>query len=243
MMNAEARTIDTSVSQDAEHEADDAVRESANGSNGAHARETSPSLDDAEHDGPDKGLAALEVEMTQAEVAAEERRIAFTKALVESATELVAKLTTVREKLLKAGVFPKFEITQVSAPPTMPLAPGAPHPQSLSARAAAAMMSPTKPRAKRAAAPKAAKAAKAKAAPKAKAKSGRLPRRSPEEIAQGVDAIVALLKKHPDGKRSEEIKKALGLDVREMPRLLHTGLEAKKLKSKGEKRATVYFAK
>ena len=42
--------------------------------------------------------------------------------------------------------------------------------------------------------------------------------------------------------RSEDIQKALKLDKREMPRVLEEGLTKKALKSKGQKRATVYSA-
>ncbi len=73
-------------------------------------------------------------------------------------------------------------------------------------------------------------------------KPGRLPRRSPEEIARSVDLVTKLVKSHPKGMRAEEIRKMLGLDVREVPRILKEGLAAKKLKSKGHKRATTYFA-
>jgi len=41
--------------------------------------------------------------------------------------------------------------------------------------------------------------------------------------------------------RSEEIRKALKLDVREVPRVLKEGVAKKKLRSKGQKRATTYF--
>jgi hypothetical protein len=71
-------------------------------------------------------------------------------------------------------------------------------------------------------------------------KSGRLARRSAEDIAKAVDGVVALVKKSKTGLRSEEIKKALNLDVREVPRVLKTGVQSKKLKAKGQKRATVY---
>jgi hypothetical protein len=73
-------------------------------------------------------------------------------------------------------------------------------------------------------------------------KGGRLARRSPEEIAKAVDLVTKLLKTHPKGLRSEEIRKAFGLDAREMPRVLKEGLSKKKLKSKGRKRATTYTA-
>ena len=44
------------------------------------------------------------------------------------------------------------------------------------------------------------------------------------------------------GLRAEEIRKHLGLDVREVPRVLKEGLRTKKIKAKGQKRATTYRA-
>lgn len=43
--------------------------------------------------------------------------------------------------------------------------------------------------------------------------------------------------------RAEEIRKFLNLDVREVPRVLKHGVETKKLRSKGTKRATTYFVR
>jgi hypothetical protein len=43
--------------------------------------------------------------------------------------------------------------------------------------------------------------------------------------------------------RAEEIRSMLGMQAREMPRILKEGLAKKKLTSKGQKRATTYFAK
>jgi hypothetical protein len=87
------------------------------------------------------------------------------------------------------------------------------------------------------------KAASAEA-PKAprRGKGGRLARRSPDEIAKTLDRIHGLLKGKKAGLRSEEIRKALKLDVREVPRVLKEGLAKKKLKSRGQKRATTYTA-
>jgi hypothetical protein len=76
-----------------------------------------------------------------------------------------------------------------------------------------------------------------------KTKSGRLARRSGDQIAAAVEGVVALLKKNKTGLRSEQIKKTLGLDTREVPRILKTGLASKKLAKKGQKRATVYTAR
>jgi len=75
-----------------------------------------------------------------------------------------------------------------------------------------------------------------------KTKGGRLARRSPADIARTLEKAVALVKTKKTGLRSEEIRKALKLDVREVPRVLKEGLAKKKLKSKGQKRATTYFA-
>jgi len=85
------------------------------------------------------------------------------------------------------------------------------------------------------------KAAPAAAAPRAR-KSGRLARRSPEQIAKALDQVVALVKSKKDGLRAEQIRAALKMQSKEMPRVLQEGLSKKKLKSKGQKRATTYFA-
>jgi hypothetical protein len=79
-------------------------------------------------------------------------------------------------------------------------------------------------------------------APTPKTRRGRLARRTPEDVAKTLGTIVALLKLEKAGLRSEEIRKALKLDVRELPRVLKEGLAKKMLKSKGRKRATVYSA-
>jgi hypothetical protein len=70
----------------------------------------------------------------------------------------------------------------------------------------------------------------------------RLARRSPAEIHASLSKIVTLLKSKKAGMRSEEIRKALQLDKRELPRVLKEGLAKKALKSKGQKRATTYAA-
>jgi|SRR5580658_8847194 hypothetical protein len=73
-------------------------------------------------------------------------------------------------------------------------------------------------------------------------RSGRLPRRSAEEIAAELDRIVGLVKKSKAGLRAEEIRAALKMQPKEMPRILKEGLATKVLKSKGQKRATTYSA-
>ena len=74
-------------------------------------------------------------------------------------------------------------------------------------------------------------------------KAGRLPRRSADDIKATLDKVHGLLKASKGGLRAEQIRAALKLDVREMPRVLKEGLATKKLTSKGQKRATTYFAK
>lgn len=73
--------------------------------------------------------------------------------------------------------------------------------------------------------------------------AGRLARRSAEQIAQTLGRVVAVVKASKGkGLRAEEIRKTLDLDVREVPRVLKEGLRTKSLRSKGQKRATTYFA-
>jgi hypothetical protein len=72
--------------------------------------------------------------------------------------------------------------------------------------------------------------------------SGRLTRRSAEDIAAALGQVVALVKKNKAGLRAEQIRGELGLQPKEMPRILKEGIHAKALKTKGQKRATTYFA-
>lgn len=71
---------------------------------------------------------------------------------------------------------------------------------------------------------------------------GRLARRSAADIEKTLAQVRSLLRGKKAGLRSEQILKALHLDKRELPRVLRTGLKAKQLRSKGEKRGTTYFA-
>jgi hypothetical protein len=54
--------------------------------------------------------------------------------------------------------------------------------------------------------------------------------------------VVALVKKNKNGLRAEAIRTSLGMASKEMPRVLKEGLAKKKLKAKGQKRATTYTA-
>jgi|GEM_PF-547405 len=74
-------------------------------------------------------------------------------------------------------------------------------------------------------------------------RSGRLPRRSSEDIEQMIDRIAALLRQHPKGLRAEEIRQKLGIEAKELPRPLKEALDSGRLGKSGQKRATTYFLK
>jgi len=90
--------------------------------------------------------------------------------------------------------------------------------------------------------PRSAPTPKAAPKPTRAASSGRLPRRSAEDIAQILDQVVSLVRSHKEGLRAEQIRSELGMQAKEMPRVLKEGLVRRKLRSKGQKRATTYFA-
>jgi len=72
--------------------------------------------------------------------------------------------------------------------------------------------------------------------------SGRLRRRSPDDIAKALEQVHGLLKRKKDGLRAEQIRDELNMQSKEMPRVLAEGLAKRKLRKKGQKRATTYFA-
>ncbi len=73
--------------------------------------------------------------------------------------------------------------------------------------------------------------------------NARLPRRSADEIAALLNKVVLLVKTHKGGMRAEDIRSRLGMQAKEMPRILKEGVSKKKLSAKGQKRATTYYAK
>lgn len=91
------------------------------------------------------------------------------------------------------------------------------------------------------------RAAKAGFAPRAArvpmAKSGRLPRRSAEDIAKTLEVVVSLLGSRKNGLRAEQIRTELNMQAKELPRILKEGLGRKKIRAVGQKRATTYFAR
>jgi len=109
-------------------------------------------------------------------------------------------------------------------------------------RKAAAPAAKLAPAPTRAPAVRPARPAKSAPAVKVSAKeAGRLHRRSPQELAKALEKVVAIVK-GKGGLRSEQIQKQLGMDKKELPRVLRLGLEKKALKSKGEKRSRTYSA-
>ena len=74
-----------------------------------------------------------------------------------------------------------------------------------------------------------------------KRSSGRLARRSAEEIETSLSYVLKLVRTSKRGMTAEEIRTTLGLERREVPRILKTGLRSKRLKSKGQKRWTRYL--
>ena len=57
-----------------------------------------------------------------------------------------------------------------------------------------------------------------------------------------IDGIVGLLEKRNEGLRAEQIREALGVEAKELPRPLADALEAGRISKTGQKRATTYFA-
>jgi len=86
------------------------------------------------------------------------------------------------------------------------------------------------------------KAAAPKAPKAKKTASGRLGRRSVADIGALLDNIVALLAQNPDGLRAEQIRSALNIEAKELPRPLADGVANGSLTKTGQKRATTYFA-
>jgi len=64
-----------------------------------------------------------------------------------------------------------------------------------------------------------------------------------KDIAALVNEIVALVAQHPEGLRAEQIREALSLEAKELPRPLNDAVASGRLKKSGQKRATTYFVK
>lgn len=73
-------------------------------------------------------------------------------------------------------------------------------------------------------------------------RGGRLGRRSANDIAAMINSIVSLLQQNPGGLRAEQIREALGVEAKELPRPLGEATEQGLISKEGQKRATTYFA-
>jgi hypothetical protein len=93
---------------------------------------------------------------------------------------------------------------------------------------------------KAASAPAPAKVAASVSAKSGGKSKGRLRRRSSADIAKALARVVTLVESETGGLRAEQIRERLGMQTKEMPRVLKEGLEKKVLKSKGVKRSTTY---
>ena len=71
---------------------------------------------------------------------------------------------------------------------------------------------------------------------------GRLARRSPSELAKMVEKLVAVVRASKKGIGAEALRTALMVERRELPRPLAMALKTKKIRKRGKKRATTYFA-
>ena len=70
----------------------------------------------------------------------------------------------------------------------------------------------------------------------------RLKRRSSGDIEKALGDIVSLVENRPRGMRAEQIRTELGMQPNEMPRVLGEGLATRRLRKRGHKRATTYYA-
>lgn len=71
----------------------------------------------------------------------------------------------------------------------------------------------------------------------------RVARRSKREILASLNRVVELVRGRKKGMRSAEIRTALCMLPREMPRVLREGVRSARLTSEGRTRATTYFAR
>jgi len=83
------------------------------------------------------------------------------------------------------------------------------------------------------------KAATSAAPAKPRGKRGK---RTPEDVAKMGEVVVAYVAKNP-GQSVEQIKKALGVEKKDLQLPIIRMIAAKKLKTTGQKRGTKYFTK
>lgn len=78
--------------------------------------------------------------------------------------------------------------------------------------------------------------------PSRRSSSRRLKRRSHDDIEKALGEIVSLVENSPRGMRAEQIRSELGMQAKELPRVLGEGLATRRLRKRGHKRATTYYA-
>ena len=78
--------------------------------------------------------------------------------------------------------------------------------------------------------------------PSRRSSSRRLKRRSHDDIEKVLGEIVSLVENSPRGMRAEQIRSELGMQAKELPRVLGEGLATRRLRKRGHKRATTYYA-
>lgn len=154
-------------------------------------------------------------------------------------------LGELRQDLLNTAAEIEEELSTDAGLVTEPTKRPAPEPARASARPPAAKPVATRrTAAARRTVVQAAVPAEAPVARKAAAAApARQPRRSPDQIRDHVDEVVKLLKKSGDGMRSEQLQRALGLQPKEMPRILGQAITDRLVRKTGEKRATTYTAR
>jgi hypothetical protein len=83
----------------------------------------------------------------------------------------------------------------------------------------------------------------ASSAPRRRAgRGGRLGRRTASDITRMIESIVSVLTKAGAGMRAEQIREALGVEAKELPRPLAEAISGGRITKSGQKRATTYFA-
>ncbi|MBL8802131.1 MAG: hypothetical protein JNN27_09065 [Planctomycetes bacterium] len=73
-------------------------------------------------------------------------------------------------------------------------------------------------------------------------RNGKRAKRTPEDVAKMGEAVVAYVAKHP-GVSVEQIKKALGVETKDLQLPIVRMVAAKMLKTTGERRGTRYFVR
>ncbi len=72
--------------------------------------------------------------------------------------------------------------------------------------------------------------------------AGRLGRRTAGDISRMIESIVGVLQQKGTGLRAEQIREALGVEAKELPRPLAEALSSGRITKSGQRRATTYFA-